>query len=432
MERLMNTKVFTKLVGLRSQLMREVVSLQAVLLAVLACSPDMDRGDDPEHAAVLVRDRAGVRIVQNPTVCDGCVWSVSDTPILSIGTADGDPNDVLFQVVDALALEDGSIVVANGGSQQLVFFDSTGQYTHAAGGSGGGPGEFTLLVSVFRGKGASLVAVDMASRRVSYFDSDGNYGRSTRLIPFPELPAPLALGMFTDGTLLATQGAYTLRAEPPTRIERDSQSLYCYSADGANVTHLGRFPGQEWTIVTTLTPDGRSQFGRRRREFGRSTAYAVSGNSFYVADNAAFEIQIYSNNAELHTVIRREYAALPVTDTDIKSYRDSVIASRGNALQQRRTRDLHTRLPRPPEYMPAYAPDIETDTHGNLWVRETTRPGENRAPWSVFDESGVLVGVVEMPVGFMVMDIGSDYVLGVRRDELDIEYVELRSLSKGT
>lgn len=314
----------------------------------------------------------------------------------------------------------------------MLFFDSNGKYSHAAGGSGGGPGEFAMLVSVFRGKDDSLVAVDMASRRVSFFDSDGKFGRSIRLMPIPELPAPIALGMFADGALLATQGAYTLRAEPPARTERDSQSLYRYSADGTSVTHLGRFPGQEWTIVTTLMPDGRDQVGRRRREFGRSTAYAVSESSFYVADNANFEIQIYSIDAELHTVIRKEYAALPVTETDIMNYRDSVVASRDNALQQRRTRDLHARLPRPPDYMPAFAPDIELDTRGNLWVRETTRPGENSAPWSVFDESGALVGVVEMPVGFRVMDIGSDYVLGVRRDENDVEHVELRSLSKGT
>ena len=93
-------------------------------------------------------------------------------------------------------------------------------------------------------------------------------------------------------------------------------------------------------------------------------------------------------------------------------------------------RDKSSHLPPPPSTMPAYAPDISLDVDGNLWVREYTGPGQARAPWSVFTESGRFLGTVDMPAGLSVLDIGGDYVLGLRRDKDDVEHVQLYELIK--
>ncbi len=50
--------------------------------------------------------------------------------------------------------------------------------------------------------------------------------------------------------------------------------------------------------------------------------------------------------------------------------------------------------------------------------------------WTVFSRDGVWLGEVEMPARFVVMDIGEDYVAGVMRDELDVEYVHVYALRK--
>jgi hypothetical protein len=81
--------------------------------------------------------------------------------------------------------------------------------------------------------------------------------------------------------------------------------------------------------------------------------------------------------------------------------------------------------------MPAYAPEIHVDSDLNLWVREYTRPGDREWSYSVFSADGVLLGTLRMPTALTILDIGADYVLGLRRDEFDVEYVQLHELRKG-
>ena len=50
--------------------------------------------------------------------------------------------------------------------------------------------------------------------------------------------------------------------------------------------------------------------------------------------------------------------------------------------------------------------------------------------WRVFDRTGRWSGTVTMPARFNPMDIGSDYVLGLWRDEDDVEHVRLYRLMK--
>ena len=94
-------------------------------------------------------------------------------------------------------------------------------------------------------------------------------------------------------------------------------------------------------------------------------------------------------------------------------------------------RVLFENLPPPPRTYPAFAPDIRVDGDLNVWVKESTRSGDQRSLWSVFSVGGELLGTVDMPPGVDVMDIGADYVLGLRHDELDVEYVQQFQLRRG-
>ena len=80
--------------------------------------------------------------------------------------------------------------------------------------------------------------------------------------------------------------------------------------------------------------------------------------------------------------------------------------------------------------MPAYGDVIRLDTEGNLWVPEYSRPGEYPRVWSVFAESGRFLGVVDVPDGLALHDIGSHYVLGLRTDQDGVQYVQPHELIK--
>lgn len=67
---------------------------------------------------------------------------------------------------------------------------------------------------------------------------------------------------------------------------------------------------------------------------------------------------------------------------------------------------------------------------GRIW---TTRWVRSDAPlrWTVYDLQGTPVGRLSTPARFEVHDQGEDWILGVWRDSLDVEYVRLYGLDRG-
>jgi len=365
------------------------------------------------------RDSAGIRIVENLRESWTTPWRVDAQPVLSIGSVDGDPDQLLDRVVGAVGLPGGRIVVANAGSFELLFYGKDGSLLHRAGRRGGGPGDFQSLEWLSRYGPDSILAVDVGSQRVSYFGSEGTFGRSVRLEPSAEIPFPRPVGVFGDGSLLATQGTYRLGGDPPVRVERTLHPLFRYASDGRTAILLGSFPGPEW-VIAPVGPVG--QWERRRRPFGSETAFAAAGDRFYVGDNATYEIRVYSISGQLIQVIRKTAVPVTIEQADIQAFEDSILAT-GDARRRRQNRVLFDKLPPPPPTYPAYAPDIHVDGDLNVWVRESSRPGQRHSEWSVFSATGELLGTVAMPSGIDVLDIGADYVLGLQRDALGVEYV---------
>ena len=112
----------------------------AIILA-LAAACDSE-GDTAQTLRSEVRDSAGVTIVENARPAPGSrlVWQIGETPAVSIGTEEGDPGEMLFDVRDATRLADGRIVVANAGTSELRVFAANGTYLETWGGQGEGPG----------------------------------------------------------------------------------------------------------------------------------------------------------------------------------------------------------------------------------------------------------------------------------------------------
>ncbi len=71
-------------------------------------------------------------------------------------------------------------------------------------------------------------------------------------------------------------------------------------------------------------------------------------------------------------------------------------------------------------------------TDGFVWIRNT-RSLEDAGPnhWSVFDTAGVWISDVVTPGDLSIQEFGSDYVLGIWRDEYDLEYLRIYGIVKG-
>ncbi|MEX0890762.1 MAG: hypothetical protein WEB88_01240, partial [Gemmatimonadota bacterium] len=69
---------------------------------------------------------------------------------------------------------------------------------------------------------------------------------------------------------------------------------------------------------------------------------------------------------------------------------------------------------------------VRPASDGLLWVGPLLTDGA--APWDIVDARGRTVARVEVPVDFVVHSSGADWVAGVFRDSLDVEYVQVRAL----
>ncbi len=136
--------------------------LTGLLMPLFACG---EGGNDRPEAAV-----SEGRAVQEPEM-----WRLAQAPFLEIGVREGEDAYQLHRVHGSVLLEDGQVVVLNGGSQELRFFDSEGRFLHSVGGRGEGPGEFRSPAGLRRAADGGFQVWDQSLLRVSNFAEDGTF-----------------------------------------------------------------------------------------------------------------------------------------------------------------------------------------------------------------------------------------------------------------
>ena len=399
----------------------------AITLLLPLCSIGCEAGSGRE--AAVVRDSAGITIVENHDGMwtEGEEWQVSGQPQLDIGVLDGAPEYQLYQVRDLLRLSDGRIVVANAGTNELRFFDQDGAYLMSVGGQGGGPGEFESLTLVRPFPGDSLLTYDNRQSRVTVWDSEGNLGRSYSVTPVGEVVFMLGEGVFADGTLLA-KAPLIFRGGISDGARRDDEEFQSFSTSGTFADTVGVFPGPEQFIESHV--DGDQAFvSVATPPFGLRSVSAVHGDRFYFGSADSYEIQRHAQDGTLERLIRRDIARRPVTSDDLQRLIERELAETEDANDRRDARERYDRMP-VAGTMPAYA-GLEVDDLGNLWVQEYDPESDRSASWTVFDADGQMLGGVQLPADFGVTHIGADFVLGVWRDDLDVEHVRMYELVKG-
>jgi hypothetical protein len=162
--------------------------------------------------------------------------------------------------------------------------------------------------------------------------------------------------------------------------------------------------------------------------FARSPVTATWANDFYYSSTDAPEVALYSLGGQLRRLVRLPRPDRPVTGDVIERLKQERLASVSDERFRPGIEALFAKLPFP-ETMPSYS-SLKVDPDGNLWAAEYQVPGTGQPLWFVFNSSGRFLGEVAMPTGFNVYQIGRDFVLGRRTDELGVERVEIYPLGK--
>lgn len=404
---------------MQRNLVRDAAALALLLLAGAAC-----QGGEPQRGAssATVRDSAGITIVEHRAADIAALpsWRVGRTPRVTIGTADGEGPDALHQITGLLRLADGRIVVANAGSSELRFFGADGTFEMASGRAGSGPGEFQRLAGIVLGAADTILATDAGRRRVAVVAPDGVVARELQLL-VDGAPGQL-FGVFRDGALLAQRAIVDPRAAAAGELQRSTVVVAAVDADGASSRLLGTFPGDERMVRVTegvievISPP-----------FTRRTLLVSDGEQLIVATQDAGELRVHDRNGQLVRLVRTGVPPQPLTP----AMAEALIARRVSAAPpsvQAAVRAGLENVPQP-ELLPAHGP-LVVASDGALWLSDFPDPATQRADWTVFDRSGAAIARVRLPDGFRLWSVNGDDVLGVARDEDEVEYVHLYTIER--
>lgn len=382
-----------------------------------------DRADAPEQ--YTVRDSVGVTIVESaaPAWAEGAGWSLADTAHLRIGETDAPGHD-LYDVRSIVRLSDGRVAVANSGSSEIRIFSGDGDLLQTLGGPGEGPGEFRSLWRMFLLPGDSLLVTDISLDRLTVFSAGGELVRTAQFEASPSERVPTPAARLGDGSFVALP-SFTFGSASGARSQvfQDTVPIMHYSADGGYSGELGRFPGSEYFMF--VHDDGLLG---GPRIWGRETHIASAGDRVIVGHSADYSYDVLSTRGELVRRVRADRPLRAVTDGDVARMREPDPESDpGSTEMFNRVLDA---IP-PPAHFPAYE-DIEVEADGHVWIREYVWPDEGAAQeWQVFDPEGRWLGSVTMPPGFTPLTIETDEVLGIFRNDMDVEHLHAYRLSRG-
>lgn len=145
-----------------------------------------------------------------------------------------------------------------------------------------------------------------------------------------------------------------------------------------------------------------------------------------------FEITVLSSSGEVLRLLSRPHERVAVTEEIRASLIDEMIRTswRGRALPNA-VREVLEPMMRG-DSLPAFSNSLlhrmQVDQVGNLWVpsfRVGSTPAEK---WTVFSGDGTWLGEVAGLPHLRILEIGLDRVVGLARDELDVQHIEVHRI----
>ena len=180
---------------------------------------------------------------------------------------------------------------------------------------------------------------------------------------------------------------------------------------------LVTLPGAE--LYRGVHPDG-SGFTMSTRH-GLRPWVTTGPDSWFYGLSSAYEIQEWSEEGEPIRIMRILRDRRDMPGDVVAAWEENLRELPAQAANVWRAVPLPDRLPAHEE--------ILLDRAGNLWMAEY-RVLDEPPVWQVIDPDGRWLGAVTLPDGGRITEIGEDYVLGVWRDEMEVETVRMYGLIK--
>ena len=372
-------------------------------------------------ATATVFDSAGVRIVEylgapevNP------LFAIADEPLYRHGAT---PGDYIFQLAEAgRLLPDGRAVVADWYGE-VVVLSADGTAHEVLARVGEGPGEVINPYAVFVLGRDSVLVPDSRLSRLTLFVGDS----VARIVSLPRAAHFGVAAIGSSGELMMVD-RYPYRSWVDIEEEWLAGHMTLFDTETGTLDtvaaydhHPRRRSGQPWSIIRPIgeVAVAAGRFVHTRSDRPEITWRLRDGTLAQIVrwrpgPTLLTEELLEGSEAYNRMIGRMNYGVSDarleeIIQEDMSRYRDMI----GQPL---------------PLFGSPFA-----DANGNLWL-PSYRPAypEEGSPYTVISLEGEWLGQVETPRRLRILDVTGGLVLGVLRDEMDVEHVVVYELAGGS
>ena len=385
-------------------------------LALAACGADTEPASD-----MVVEDSAGVRIVQHSGTPDvEPPFSFAPEPVYRYG--DGDTDHMFAAIWDGVLLSDGSAAVFDAGNSEVVLLGPEGTFRSVLASRGEGPGDVGFVPTMFALGRDSLLLEDNVNSRFTLF-VDGSLAGTTR-IPQAVSYAFSSHGMDADGRMLMSSSSYR-RGFPDEWLPG----------------YMVRFDLDTGVADTVATYDWipfRPPEGTPENPFSHFGIVGAVGGEFLYGRTDTPELIWRRPDGSIRQIVRWEPDRVYPTEEHWDLYAADLRETAPEYNPQARTEEaieelVTSMLARyqldPDEPLPLFTLPIPDDM-GRVWLGEFTVPSDRGAApsYTILSPEGLWLGSLDLPDGLRILDVVGERVLGVVKDEMDVESVVVWAL----
>lgn len=308
--------------------------------------------------------------------------------------------------------------MANAGDHEILAVDDEGSVLWRAGGEGMGPGEFQSLARLGRWRGDTLVALDPAQNRASFWTGEGKFLRTSTATPGGPSPSPdLAffkpgelIGVLQDGSLVF-RGPETASRLGEPGLRRVRTPLTIVHPDGTSRAPV-ELPGPWMYELAKAGP-----LPALLAPMTAGTPLAIRGDDFAWARTDKYEVVVFDVEGHVKRILRIDKELQRLTAAERSRYSDNWSP----------WFSVDEPIPFPSDEVPSLD-RIFFSAENELWARRYNWGGapslEGPEEWIRLDTVTGRIDGFRFPDHVRVLAATTREAYGVWRDELDVEHVE--------
>jgi len=380
-----------------------------LVLGVLGCATDAATEARP---SVEVVDSAGVRVV---TLTES---SPADTlsPVQLWIHGEASPDYLFQRIVSGVFRDDGAAIIVDIAADEVIRIDPDGMSHDIIARSGQGPREVRNPRKVVTGEGEDVWIEDFSSRKLLRLEG----GSITTVLTGPDNPTAadrlMPIGVDSAGRIMLTTGGFM----PGWEEEWLMGTLVTFEPGTPSADTVGSFEFAPRVGDPPVFPF---------REFGVASA---TSTSFVTARTDIPQIVWRSPDGAIFQIARWDAEARYADDADWASFEASIRFGSEQMNPGRSDEDYDAMAERSlanyeldKTRQVRLFDDIVGGQDGSVWIAPFTASSNTASAreWTAVSGEGEWLGVARFPSSIRILDVTQDAILGVQRDEFDVETV---------